>query len=144
MSLSSVRFVCVLSIALVTMPAAAADKKAKKTDLEGTWVAAKKDSRVQMLKFTGNTFEAKIGGETYKGTFKLNNEENPLQIDLKIAEATVKKHKGKTALGIYDFQGANLRWCSSQPGRKRRPSQFAKVMGDARLLLGVLKPKKKK
>ncbi|MCH8829593.1 MAG: SUMF1/EgtB/PvdO family nonheme iron enzyme [Planctomycetes bacterium] len=125
----------------VASHSAAADAKSKKTDLEGTWNAVKKDSAAQQLKFTGNKFEAKIGGKVYKGTFKLNNDKNPLWIDMKITESSEKKHKGKTVLGIYEFQGENLRWCASQPGRKRRPTQFAKQMGDARLLLGTFKKK---
>lgn len=122
--------------------AAGDDSRPKKTELEGTWVAVKKDSGAQQLIFTGNKFEAKFNGKVVKGTFTLNNKENPLEIDLKITSSTAAKYKGKTALGIYDFQGANLRWCSSQPGRKRRPSQFARVMGDARLILGTFKQKK--
>lgn len=118
------------------------DAKSKKTDLEGTWQAVGKDGHVQRMKFTGNKFEATIHGKLYKGTFKLNNDENPLEIDIKITQTPVERHKGKTALGIYEFQGEHLRWCSSQPGRKRRPSQFAAVMGDARLLLAKLKKAK--
>lgn len=121
-----------------TAPADDAKDK-KKTDLEGTWKAVKKDAPVKQIKFTGHKFEATIHGKKYKGTFKLNDDENPSHIDLKIAESEEEKHKGKTALGIYEFQGDNIRWCSSQPGRKRRPGQFVKVMGDARLLLVTLK-----
>jgi uncharacterized protein (TIGR03067 family) len=123
-------------------PSPGKDKKSKKTALEGTWQAVKKDSVAQELKFTGNTFEAKINGKTCKGTFKLNDDENPMHLDLKITESTAEKYKGKTALGIYEFVGENIRWCSSQPGRKRRPGQFASRMGDARLLLGTFKKKK--
>lgn len=122
-------------------PAIGDDAKSKKTDLEGTWKAVKKGSAVRQIKFVGDRFEATIYGKTLKGTFKLNNDENPLQIDLKITESSEERYKGKTALGIYDFQGENLRWCSSQPGRKRRPQQFASRMGDARLILATLKKK---
>jgi uncharacterized protein (TIGR03067 family) len=118
------------------------DSKSKKTGLEGTWQSVKKDSRVQQLKIVGNTIEVTIGGNVHKGTFKLKNKENPLQIDIKIITSPSKRFKGKTALGIYDFQGETLRWCSSQPGRKRRPSQFKKIMGDALLILGSFKKKK--
>jgi uncharacterized protein (TIGR03067 family) len=128
----------------VASPSISADPKpkSKKTGLEGTWIAVKKDSAAQRLKFAGNTFEATIDGKTLKGTFKLNDEENPMHIDLKITKSTAEKYKGKTALGIYEFVGENIRWCSSQPGRKRRPGQFATRMGDARLLLGTFKKKK--
>ena len=118
------------------------DAKPKKTELEGTWNVVKKDNRAQQLKFTGNKFEAKIGGKVFKGTFAINTDETPSTIDLKITESEEEKFKGKTALGIYEFQGADLRWCSSQPGRKRRPQQFASQMGDALLLLATFKLKK--
>jgi uncharacterized protein (TIGR03067 family) len=128
----------------VASPSISADPKpkSKKTGLEGTWIAVKKDSAAKQFKFTGNKFEATIGGKTLKGTFKLNDDENPMHLDLNITESTEEKYKGKTALGIYEFVGENIRWCSSQPGRKRRPGQFATRMGDARLLLGTFKKKK--
>ena len=91
------------------------------------------------MKIAGNKFEVTIGGKLHKGTFKLNNDENPLQIDMKITETPDEKVKGKTVLGIYEFKGEILRWCSSRPGSKRRPTQFAKVMGDARLRWATLK-----
>ena len=120
----------------------AGDAKSKQTDLEGTWKSVKKGSAVQQLKFTGNKFEATIAGKIHKGTFKLNTKENPAYIDIKITKSPKERFKGKTALGIFDFQDGNLRWCSSQPGRKRRPQQFAKQMGDALLILGTFKKKK--
>lgn len=143
MKIRVVNFVACLFVLIgVAAPSAGEDAKSKKTDLEGTWKSVKKDSRAQQLKFTGNKFEATLDGKVYKGTFKLNNDENPLQIDMKITESPEDKHKGKTALGIYEFQGEKLRWCSSQPGRKRRPTQFAATMGDARLLLASFKKAK--
>ena len=132
-------------IVLIGVPwhsADAGDTKSKKTELEGTWKAVKKDSTVQQLKFVGNKFEVTIAGKVHKGTFKLNTKENPSYIDMKITKSAEEKFKGKTALGIYDFQDGNLRWCSSQPGRKRRPQQFASQMGDARLILATFKKTK--
>lgn len=119
------------------------DAKSKKTALEGTWKAVGKDAAVQQVKFTDNKFELKMGESVYKGTFKLNDNENPMHLDMTITETPVEKHKGKTALGIYEFAGENIRWCSSQPGRKRRPGQFAKTMGDVRLLLVTFTKQKK-
>ena len=133
---------CILS--LVAAPSFAEKKKPKKTDLEGTWVATKEKSQVSKIVFKGNTFVVTMGENTIKGTFKLNDNENPSHIDMKITSAAEEKFKGKTALGIYEFKGDNFRWCSSHPGRKRRPTQFKSVMGDARLLLVELKPAKKK
>ena len=121
---------------------AGGDAKSKKTELEGTWKAVKKDSGAQQLRFVGNKFEATLDGKIFKGTFKLNTDKNPSWIDMKITESPEEKYKGKTALGIFEFPGETLRWCSSQPGRKRRPVQFASQMGDARLLLATFKKKK--
>ena len=123
----------------VASHSAGGDAKSKKTELEGTWNAIKKDSAAKQLKFVGNKFEATLDGKVFKGTFTLNTDKNPLWIDMKITESAEEKYKGKTALGIYEFQGENLRWCSSRPGRKRRPVQFASQMGDARLLLATFK-----
>eukprot|EP00913_Durusdinium_trenchii_P008830 g8296.t1 len=101
-----VALMIVLGIAGVS---AAEEAKGKKTDLEGTWKAVKEDSAVKMLKFTGNRFEATIGGNVYSGTFKLRNDENPLQIDMKISKTPVEKHQGKTTLGIYEFQDVPMK-----------------------------------
>ena len=131
-----------VSIGVAWHSADCGDKKSKKTELEGTWKAVKKDAAVQQLKFTGNKFEATIRGKVHKGTFKLNTKENPAYIDIKITESAQKRFKGKTALGIFEFQDGNLRWCSSQPGRKRRPQQVASQMGDALLILATLKKQK--
>lgn len=126
----------------VAAPSVCEDAKTKKTALEGTWKAVEKESAVQQLKFAGDKFEMTMGGKTYKGTFKLNDNENPMHLDMTITDSPEEKRKGKTALGIYEFQGENIRWCSSQPGRKRRPGQFASQMGDALLLLATFAKKK--
>lgn len=141
--ITAAALVVALNVVNFASIAAADDTKSKKTDLEGTWQSVKKGNGPEQFIFTGNRFEAKFDGRVWKGTFKLTADENPLWIDLKITESTNEKYKGKTALGIYEFQGENIRWCSSQPGRKRRPTQFATQMGDAVLRLGTFKPKKK-
>jgi uncharacterized protein (TIGR03067 family) len=139
MSACAKSIVVVLTVFCLAPRLAGGDDESKKTALEGTWDSVDKDSGPQQLKFMGDKFEAKIGDNVFKGTFQLNTDENPMWIDLKITESTEDKFKGKTALGIYEFQGEDIRWCSSQPGRNRRPSQFASVMGDARLLLATFK-----
>lgn len=113
----------------------------KETEVEGKWTLEKGGRGVpKNIQFTGNNFVISLADErVLKGTFKLNTKENPSWMDLKITSDTLEQTKGKNVLCIYKFEGEKLVWCASIPGRKRRPPQFANVMGDARLLLGTYK-----
>ena len=48
-----------------------------------------------------------------------------------MTEFEKKEYIGKTALGIYAFDGDNLKWCSNEPGGAGRPKAFPAKVGSA-------------
>jgi len=80
----------------------------------------------------------------FKGTFKLDPSQKPKTIDIKILEDINENlNKGKTVPGIYELDGATLRWCAPEPGSKAdRPKAFSTKPG-TKHMLSVLKREKR-
>jgi RNA polymerase sigma factor (sigma-70 family) len=115
-------------------PAAADDDPKAKAELkrfQGTWVdiyaekAGKKQEQVgdHELKFDGETFSVSDHGQVHEnGTIKLDPSKKPKEIDLRIRD---KNNEEKTVLGIYTWDGENLKLCWGEPGGEARPMDFA-------------------
>jgi RNA polymerase sigma factor (sigma-70 family) len=108
----------------------AAKVKAELKKFQGTWVdiyaekAGKQQEQVgdHQLKFDGETFSvADHGHVEEKGTFKLDPSKNPKEIDLRLRD---RNDEERTALGIYTWDGENLKLCLGQPGTAARPKDF--------------------
>jgi RNA polymerase sigma factor (sigma-70 family) len=108
----------------------AAKVKAELKKFQGTWVdiyaekAGKKQEEVgeHELKFDGETFSVADHGQVQeKGTFKLDPSKNPKEIDLRIRD---RNDEEKTGLGIYTWDGENLKFCWGEPGDEKRPTDF--------------------
>ena len=108
----------------------AAKVKAELKKFQGTWVdiyaekAGKEQEQVgdHQLKFDGETFSvADHGHVEEKGTFKLDPSKNPKEIDLRLRD---RNDEERTALGIYTWDGENLKLCLGQPGTAARPKDF--------------------
>lgn len=125
----SVAPLCVLAAAA---PRAAVDAKA----LQGTWQAQTQQrgdrteepevTKQHRLVFDGEKFTIYKGDDVkVRGTFKLDAAASPATIDMKIAEGDDDPGAaGKTALGIVELAGDDLKWCSAQPGSDDRPKGF--------------------
>ena len=120
--------------AVVPKTLGAADDAAKvKTELkkfQGTWVdvyaekAGQKQEQVgdHRLKFDGETFSVADHDRVQeKGTIKLNPSKNPMEIDLRFQD---RNNEEKTVLGIYTWDGENLKLCWGEPGGGTRPRDF--------------------
>jgi uncharacterized protein (TIGR03067 family) len=127
----------------VRLAPAGGDKKLK-TEVEGSWKLTKGGKGApKQITFKENKFVLKFDEDrVYEGTFKLNTDENPSWMDMTFTSGP-DDYKGKVALCIYNFDAESFNWCAGIPGRKRRPQQFAEVMGDVRLLLGTFERDKK-
>ncbi len=68
----------------------------------------------------------------YVMTYKLDPSRKPHAIDMTIAEG---RDKGKTAKGIYELQGDNLKLCYSIGGD--RPATFSTKAGDKHLCFAM-------
>jgi len=122
----------------ITLLAADAPKDAPDTDLkklEGTWVLASgvndgkklsgKSLKGARLVFKGDMHTAEVGGETYKGTHKLDSSKKPKTIDITDTEGPFKD---KTVLGIYELTTDEFKICYAPPG-KARPKNFSAKAG---------------
>jgi uncharacterized protein (TIGR03067 family) len=141
------RFAAMLLVLTAGLVFGAGDSKddAKKDldQMQGTWRRTSAQMNGQSLpeealknttltiKGDEYTLEEK-GGETRKGTFKLDPSKSPKQIDLMPAEGP---NKGKTLPGIYELDGDTLRYCINLQG-KDRPTEFASKQGSGNALFG--------
>jgi uncharacterized protein (TIGR03067 family) len=80
-------------------------------------------------------FESKNQEHGILVTFKLDPEQTPKHIDMRIASGA---ESGMIALGIYRLDGEVLRICCAAPGQPR-PSAFTTVNGSARANLVLTK-----
>jgi uncharacterized protein (TIGR03067 family) len=105
--------------------------KAELKKFQGTWVdvyaekAGKQQEQVgdHQLKFDGETFSvADHGRAEEKGTIKLNPSRNPMEIDLRFQGGGKEE---RTVLGIYTWDGEDLKLCWGEPGGGTRPTEFA-------------------
>jgi uncharacterized protein (TIGR03067 family) len=119
--------------------------KEEKQKLQGTWKllsitqdgqeSDKSNDDIQLI-FSGDDFSAKVpSGDDHKGTFKVNPASKPRAIDIMLTEGP---EKDKTAEGIYELKGDELRLCIAKPGNKGRPTEFASKP-DSGILLVIAK-----
>ena len=105
--------------------------KAELKKFQGTWVliyaekaGEEQDVGDRQLKFDGETFSyADLGRDVEdKGTFKLDPSKNPKEIDIRLRKTDNRDEK--TVLGIYTWDGENLKLClgNRAEGRARRTS----------------------
>lgn len=78
----------------------------------------------------GDTFKSISGGVTYEGTIKIDVSKTPKTLDLIFTDGP---EKGKTAPGIYELGGDNLRICLSL-GASSRPTEFVTKQGSGHAL----------
>jgi uncharacterized protein (TIGR03067 family) len=72
------------------------------------------------------------------GAVKLDPAKKPKTIDITFTEG---ERKGKTALGIYEIEGAVFRVCVARPGDER-PAEFSAKAGSGRTLVVYQREKK--
>ena len=117
--------------------------KAELKKFQGTWVVtyAEKAGEEQevgdhQLKFDGETFShADLGKDVEdKGTFKLDPSKNPKEIDIRLRKTDDRDEK--TVLGIYTWDGENLKLCLGEPGGGNAPKDFT-TMPEGRNLIVV-------
>jgi uncharacterized protein (TIGR03067 family) len=117
---------------------------ANKTDLEkmqGDWAAVSMCSDgVKSSDDEAQSIFETIKGDRYtlflfnkplvKGTIKIDARKKPKTIDTTMTDGL---GKGTTTLGIYEIDGATLKFCSAQPG-KDRPTDFTSKKGSGHFL----------
>ena len=116
--------------------------KAELKKFRGTWVviygekAGEEQEQVgdYQLKFDGEAFSLSVHGDVEdKGTFKLDPSKNPKEIDIRLRD---RNNDEKTVLGIYTWDGENLKLCLGELGGETRPKDFT-TMPEGRDLIVV-------
>jgi uncharacterized protein (TIGR03067 family) len=91
--------------------------------IQGAWMSVAGRRQAELL-VSGTRFAVHFAdGDIYMGTFTLGSEGWPGTMDLCIDEGP-RKHKGQTALCIYELDGDQMRWCTASPGQAGRPASF--------------------
>jgi uncharacterized protein (TIGR03067 family) len=91
--------------------------------LQGAWTFVSGRHHVELL-IAGNNYAVKFrSGPVYMGTFRVDAQQRPKTMEMLVQEGP-ERHRWKTALCIYEFDGDNLRWCPNEPGRKDRLEEF--------------------
>jgi uncharacterized protein (TIGR03067 family) len=99
--------------------------KADVKKLQGKWTGMGEGGTVVVLEFSKDSFTFTMGDKgSFKGTFKTGTAKKPYEIDLAVSEGPEAKYKGKTSLGIWEFDGDTLKWCGAEPGNTTRPTTF--------------------
>ena len=73
------------------------------------------------LVLAAGRYAVRIGRDAFKGTHRLDPSRQPKWIDVTASEGRLR---GRTLLGIYEFDGSRLRVCFASPGQAR-PKTFA-------------------
>jgi uncharacterized protein (TIGR03067 family) len=148
------RYLASVIMATLTLTMASADdndaeKEVKK--LQGTWKLVKfetppdkqpPEGTIEKMRivFADNKLIIRVGDEVVdETTFKLDRTKSPKWFD---TISTVGPNKGKTAEGIYEIKGDDLKICIGPPGQKR-PTEF-KVIAESDTKTGVMFLKRQK
>jgi uncharacterized protein (TIGR03067 family) len=123
----------VLTVGLLIAADAKDDDAAKKEwkSLSGTYVMVSGESKAEKLSeerikeakmvMEVGKYTANFGGDSVKGTLKIDPAKAPREIDATDGE-------GKTMLGIYKFEKGQFTVCFAPPG-KERPKEFSVKVG---------------
>jgi uncharacterized protein (TIGR03067 family) len=91
--------------------------------LQGSWTFVS-GQRAAHLLLVGDHFTVKFdNGDIYLGTFILHQSRRPKVMEMQIVEGP-DRHRGKTALAIYELDGPHLIWCSCEPGKDEQLHAF--------------------
>jgi uncharacterized protein (TIGR03067 family) len=91
--------------------------------LQGAWTAISGRRQATFL-ISGNHFTVHFAdGEIYMGSFSVGTNGRFRTMDVQVEEGP-QRHKGQSALCIYELEQDVLRWCTASPGQMDRPADF--------------------
>jgi uncharacterized protein (TIGR03067 family) len=96
-------------------------------ELTGTWTGAEDTGEPYSIVFTDTDWSMthESGDEWQQGTYTLNDNASPKQLDLYITGASNNQFIAETARFIYKIEGRTLTLTGGQPGDNYRPSDFS-------------------
>ena len=94
-------------------------------DLEGTWIGNETNSNnVWTCIITGNEMDFSSENEWYKGTFSINTQIDPKQLDYLLTDCFINEGIGLTVLAIYKIENNSMTFAGNEPGSTSRPDSF--------------------
>jgi uncharacterized protein (TIGR03067 family) len=103
------------------------DSSQDQKSLQGDWTGQIIGEKGKfMLTISGSKFNiAAVDSEIwYKGTFVLNENITPKQIDFLIDDCFMDQYKGTTTEAIYKIENDSFSFASYEPGTLTRPAEF--------------------
>ena len=95
------------------------------SDLEGTWIGNEVNSNnVWTCIITGNEMDLSSENEWYKGTFSINTQTDPKQLDYLLTDCFISEGIGLTVLAIYKIENNSMTFAGNEPGATTRPDSF--------------------
>jgi uncharacterized protein (TIGR03067 family) len=141
------RILAVVMILLVAAGVRAADAKKELEKFQGSWLVVKLEIKGNVvpdeelkkfkLTFAAEKVTIKADEQSIEASFKIDPAQKPGHIEFTNLEG---EDKGKTMLGIYEFDGEQLKICVNDNG-KDRPKEFASP-ADSEITLLVIKKEK--
>jgi uncharacterized protein (TIGR03067 family) len=135
------RVAATLTLGVLLTAPALADEKAEFKKLQGTWLPTAAEvggqqwpeqlRKATKLVIADDQYTVTVGGQTDKGTLKLDLKAKPLAMDI---TGTDGPNKGKTFPAIYELSGDTLKICYALEG-KDRPTKFETKPGAALFLV---------
>lgn len=154
-------FVSLSVLVLLVVSARAADDKKDESRtlddkaLKGEWKPTsskqngnsepKEESARYVVKFEdgGKYTITRDGDKMLKGTYKLDAEKKPAELDLTIEEnADNASDTGGVLRGIIELSGEELKWCFVLPDESTRPTDFTAEQDSHRMLVVMKRDKK--
>jgi uncharacterized protein (TIGR03067 family) len=124
------------------------DVPADQEAIQGTWQSlteemrgqpAPGDPRDHQMVFSGNAFKLVDGDQMLlRGTFRLDPTRSPKVIEMKVSEGAGGDAEAPVH-GIYELNGDQLKWCSTEPGSPNGPKEF-KTKGTSSVLIVLKRP----
>lgn len=120
---------CLLIALLLASLAGCGKSTSKKAALEGRWIGfepARPEARCVLI-ITGSQFDYRgaLSNDWCRGTFVLNEQAEPRQLDLTLQEIAAPGYVGKVSLAIYELQADELKVAAAEPGTPSRPASLA-------------------
>ena len=116
--------------------------------IQGTWQSLTEEMRGQpspgdprdhQMIFSGNAFRLINGDEVLiRGTFTLDPGKSPKVIEMKVSEGAGGDAEAAVH-GIYELNGDQLKWCSTEPGSPSGPKEFT-TKGTSNVLIVLKRP----
>ena len=96
------------------------------TELEGSWIGYEEGNSSSTWTFDISGSEMDIDGpdEWYEGTFSINTQTYPKQLDYILTDCFVSEGIGLTSLVIYKIEENTMTFAGNEPGSTSRPTSF--------------------